>query len=393
MRILILSFYYPPDIGPGPLRAKSLVDALIDVVDTQLHIDVMTTMPNRYHSLASSAPVTEQQGTVSIQRFSLPPHQSGMTDQARAFLSYARAVSKHSHGQQWDLVLATSSRLMTATLGAWIAKRCGAQLYLDIRDLFTDTMEDVLANSSLRFLMPAFRFLESRTFGSAGKINVVSSGFLPHLKNVVPTLEPTVFTNGIDDEFVTTDFSAPESSDLPLVLYAGNIGQGQGLHHIIPAAASALDGLANFTILGDGGERNTLQRLIHDKSLSNVQIIEPVPRDELYNHYQKAGILFLHLNDYKAFRKVLPSKIFEYAATGKPILAGVAGHAADFLREHVPGVEVFDPCDAEAMQVGLRRLLEGPNMIDRTEFCSSYLRKNIMRQMAQDVYSLAKTAQ
>lgn len=393
MRILILSFYYPPDIGPGPLRAKSLVDALIDVEDAQLHIDVMTTMPNRYHSLTTSAPITEQQGTVSIQRFSLPPHQSGMKDQARAFFSYARVVLKHSRGQQWDLVLATSSRLMTATLGAWIAKRSGAQLYLDIRDLFTDTMEDVLANSPLRLLMPAFRFLESRTFRSAGKINVVSSGFLPHIKNVVPTIEPTVFTNGIDSEFVTTDFSPSKISELPSVLYAGNIGQGQGLHHIIPSAAAALDGLANFTVIGDGGECKALQHLIQDNALSNVQIIEPVPRDELLKHYRKADILFLHLNGFKAFRKVLPSKIFEYAATGKPILAGVAGHAADFLREHVPGVEVFDPCDVEALQTGLRRLLEGPSMIDRTEFCSIYSRKNVMRQMAQDVYELTKAAQ
>jgi len=31
-----------------------------------------------------------------------------------------------------------------------------------------------------------------------------------------------------------------------------------------------------------------------------------------------ADVLFLHLNAYKAFEKVLPSKIFEYAATGRP---------------------------------------------------------------------------
>lgn len=393
MRILILSFYYPPDIGPGPLRAKSLVDALIDLADAQLQIDVMTTMPNRYHSYAILAPVNEGQGAVSIQRFSLPPHQSGMKDQARAFFSYARSVLKHSSDQKWDLVLATSSRLMTASLGAWIAKRSGAELYLDIRDLFTDSMQDILKNSPLRILLPALRVLESQTLGSAGKINVVSPGFLPHIKNVVETLEPTIFTNGIDGEFVTADFSSPKSPNPPLILYAGNIGQGQGLHHIIAAAAPALDGLANFTILGDGGERKALQRLVQNNSLNNVKIVEPVPRDELFNHYREADILFLHLNDYRAFRKVLPSKIFEYAATGKPILAGVAGHAADFLRKHVRGAEVFDPCDAEALQAGLQRLLEGPRMIDRTEFCSSYLRKNIMRQMAQDIYELAKASQ
>ena len=49
MRILVLSFYYPPDIGPGPLRAKSLIEEL-KRQDESVFIDVMTTMPNRYHS-------------------------------------------------------------------------------------------------------------------------------------------------------------------------------------------------------------------------------------------------------------------------------------------------------------------------------------------------------
>ena len=105
--------------------------------------------------------------------------------------------------------------------------------------------------------------------------------------------------------------------------------------------------------------------------------------------YRQADVLFLHLNAYKAFHKVLPSKIFEYAATGKPILAGVGGHAADFLKEHVPGVEVFPPCDSNAMQDGLQRLLSGPRMIDRSEFCSLHLRENIMEQMAGDIFALA----
>ena len=142
-------------------------------------------------------------------------------------------------------------------------------------------------------------------------------------------------------------------------------------------------------LIGDGGERKTLQHLVEAGSLSNVRILDPVPRNELFKLYREADLLFLHLNDYKAFRKVLPSKIFEYAATDKPILAGVGGYAADFLRKQVPGVHVFEPCDVAAMRTGLQRLLNGPRRIDRTEFCSHYLRKNIMRKMAKDVLTLA----
>ena len=68
-------------------------------------------------------------------------------------------------------------------------------------------------------------------------------------------------------------------------------------------------------------------------------------RDELIKIYQSADILFLHLNDYDAFKKVLPSKLFEYGALGKPIWAGVAGHAAEFIKENITNAAVFSPCN------------------------------------------------
>ena len=100
MRILILSFYYPPDIGPCPLRTKSLVYALVEIGVEDLDIHVLTTMPNRYHSLVNAALEFEQQGGVSIQRVALPDHQSNMGDQAKVFLAYAWAVSKATPGQR-----------------------------------------------------------------------------------------------------------------------------------------------------------------------------------------------------------------------------------------------------------------------------------------------------
>lgn len=392
MKILLLSFYYPPDIGPGPVRAKSLVDALAEVAGPGLEIDVLTTQPNRYQSLGASAPLSERAGNVSITRFQLPTHKSGMADQAKAFMAFAHAVRKTTKGKKWDLVIATSSRLMTAALGTLVAKRTGAKLYLDIRDLFTDTMEDVLAKSALRVFMPIFRALEGRTFRAANKINVVSAGFVPHIKQVSPGVPISTFTNGIDEEFLNQDYMCFSTNAVPLVLYAGNMGDGQGLHNIIPSIASVLQGKVQFRIIGDGGKRKFLENLLSERAISNVQLANPVPRAELFDEYRAADVLFLHLNDYKAFRKVLPSKIFEYAATGKPILAGVSGYAADFLRDQVPGVEVFEPCDSAAMQASLQRLLSGPRTIDRTDFCSRYLRKNIMREMAKDILSLSRAS-
>ena len=392
MRMLLLSFYYPPDIGPGPLRAKSIVEALRAVSEgagvTSLSIDVLTTLPNRYHSMTAGALEFEQAGCVSIHRFVLPAHQSGMADQSRAFVAYARAVRRQLKGEAYDVVIATSSRLLTASLGAWAARKTQAKLYLDIRDLFTDTFKDLLAKNPLRMLLPVFRWLERWSFSTADQINVVSAGFLPDMQVVVPTKQPTVLTNGIDDEFLAADFSLDCLNETPVVLYAGNMGEGQGLHHVIPSIAKSLERQVNFRLLGDGGRRVALVDALTYYKLGNVEILDPVSREALFAHYRNADVLFLHLNDYPAFHKVLPSKIFEYAATRKPILAGVGGYAANFLREQVPGVEVFSPCDAVAMELGLKRLLAGPRIIDRKAFCARYRRDGIMQEMATDILAL-----
>ena len=78
MRILVLSYYYPPDIGPGSLRAKSIVDALLEEGPSNLKIDVITTKPNRYHSLKILDPKIINNDKVSINRITLPQHKNNI---------------------------------------------------------------------------------------------------------------------------------------------------------------------------------------------------------------------------------------------------------------------------------------------------------------------------
>lgn len=387
MKLLILSFYFPPDLSAGSFRISALVEALAAQGQSNLTIEVLTTMPNRYKGIAPTAPEREQYGNISIRRFALPAHNNGMKDQSRAFLSYARQVRHKMRGKEFDLVLATSSRMMTAYLGAQLSRSMKVPLYLDIRDLFTDTLKDVLSGHISRPLLPLLRQIEKRTFRQAKRINVVSAGFIDHVQALVPDQDLQFFPNGIDAEFFAHDYSKPDYQvgEMPVILYAGNIGEGQGLHHILPSAAAVLKDNATFKIIGDGGRRRNLDEALIQISADNVKVMPPVPREELHRHYGDADILFLHLNDYDAFLKVLPSKIFEYAATGKPILAGVSGYAADFLRNEVAGVEVFKPCDANDMVAAFKRLETSRSVFQRQAFLKDYARKAIMERMAYDI--------
>jgi glycosyltransferase involved in cell wall biosynthesis len=117
-----------------------------------------------------------------------------------------------------------------------------------------------------------------------------------------------------------------------------------------------------------------------------MDLLPPVNRQELIEEYLSADVLFLHLNDYPAFEKVLPSKIFEYAATGKPILAGVSGYAAEFIKSEVSNAEVFYPGDHKgALQVLSKLKLEHT---DRHAFISKYTRTNIMKDMSESIVAL-----
>ncbi len=389
MKLLILSNYFTPDLSAGSFRMQALVDALEPWSRQGLAVDLMTTRPNRYASLRSEAPAFEDRGWLKVHRIEIPSHKGGMGDQALAYIGYAQGVWKRTRLQKWDAVFATSSRLMTATLGAYVSREMDVPLYLDIRDIFTDNMDELLAGSPIKCLMPFFRIAERNAFRRASHINVVSRGFASHIRSIAPKAHLRILTNGIDDIFLKTDFKKSEKYEVePLILYAGNMGEGQGLHKIVPKVAKKLQGKACFRLIGDGGRKAALEAEISAGKMQNVELMAPVPRNSLLKHYREADILFLHLNDLKAFRKVLPSKIFEYAATGRPILAGVTGYAAEFLGEHLPDAAVFDPLDVDAMVEAIDRLIVGPSDFDRSRFCDLFARDRIMQDLAYDIINV-----
>lgn len=173
-----------------------------------------------------------------VHRIPLPPRRGGLSEQLRAFVSYARGVRKVTRRQQYNVVIATSSRLMTAALGALVARSKRAPLYLDIRDIFVDTINGVFPPWLAALIVRPFAVVERMTIRSATIVNLVSSGFLDYFKTRYPNQRFTCHTNGIDEEFLRA-LPQPVKSDSSrlTVLYAGNIGDGQGLHHILPPLA------------------------------------------------------------------------------------------------------------------------------------------------------------
>jgi glycosyltransferase involved in cell wall biosynthesis len=389
-RIVYLTFYFEPDLCAGSFRNTPLaIELAKQAHGKKIIVDVYTTLPNRYSTFEQSAPEFEELGNLRIHRIPLPPHKSGMLDQVFSFKKFYSEVIKLNKNKRADLVFASSSRLFTAFLGYTIAKKNQAPLYLDIRDIFVDTISDVFKSKILKLgILPLLRMIEERTFNYAKHINLISGGFRSYFSKFRNT-EFTFFTNGIDEEFlelIPVVVQKDEVGSKKKIVYAGNIGEGQGLHKVIPLAAKELGSEFEFIIIGDGGTKKLLQDEIHKFSISNVVIRNPVNRKDLQGIYNGADYLFIHLNDYPAFRKVLPSKIFELATFGKPIIAGVSGYAAEFIRNEVSNSFVFEPCNSKQLVDYLRTDM-GSNSIERKDFKLKFRRSIINKMMAESILS------
>jgi glycosyltransferase involved in cell wall biosynthesis len=325
-----------------------------------------------------------------------------MIGQSKAFVRFALGTMAVVSKRDYDIVVASSARLMTAALGSLISWYKRLPLYLDIRDIFLDVIEDLMEGRKAKIVTSIFSKIEAVTLRRADRVNLVSEGFGPYFLGKYPKLNYSFHSNGVDDEFIVASnpgaddqrvhpTKCAESADQIEILYAGNIGAGQGLHTVIPRMAVLLRGQARITIIGDGGNKSALIKKLKEANVADLVHLErPMRREELIRRYCEADVLFLHLNKHKAFEKVLPSKIFEYAALGKPILAGVAGYPAEFLAKQVENAGVFKPGDAEAAIESFKALkLE---TTQRTDFIRRYSRRAISKRIAEDVFALVKTA-
>ncbi len=386
MKILYLSFYYEPDLCAGSFRNTSLAKEISTLLKPDDLIHVVTTMPNRYSTYKEKTLPYQEEGNIIVERVVIPSHKSGLIDQVLAFKTYFFKAIQLSRKNEYDLIFASSSRLFTAFLGSVLSRYKRKPLYLDIRDIFVDTMQDVFKNKFLKYpLLFALKQIENITFSRANHINLISEGFKPYFKKYT-NKKYSYFSNGIDSEFIKMPVSLNQPNNNFIITYAGNIGEGQGLHKIIPEAAKLLGAKYKFRIIGDGGKKKELQDQLRKEQISNVELIPPTSRKKLINYYAESHFLFLHLNDYKAFKKVLPSKIFEYGAFDKPIIAGVGGYAAQFIENNLTNYIIFSPGNAISFVQSLKEYAF--EYKERIDFQKDFARSIINNKMAQSIIKI-----
>lgn len=388
--ILFLSFYFTPDLSAGSFRNTALSEVLSRKMKLRGgdsgKIIILTSMPNRYETYKAVAKEVEQIDNVIVHRINLKSHGNGFFNQAFTFSLFFLEVLKIQKSYDFELVYASSSRLMTAFLGSLIARFRKVKLYLDIRDIFRESLIELFSNKLLRFFVSNFlRIIETITFSKASIINVVTPDMKTYFANYSKKI--SCFTNGIDDIFFNYNFKKIDNSlNCKVITFAGNIGKAQALHKVIPKFAKHHEDNVQFVIIGDGSARQDLERALKEHDVNNVIIHDPMPRNQILEFYKASDFLFLNLDDKDAFYRAIPSKIFEYAATEKIIIAGLKGFSKEFVKENITNVILFNSNDYSDLITAYNNF--EIELSDRSEFLAKYKRNDILIEMSQDILCL-----
>jgi len=374
MRILVVTHYFPPEIGAPQARLSELARAWAADGD---NVTVLTGMPNHPTGVIPSAyrrrlRVFERIDGYDIVRTWLyaTPNEEFIkkTIGHLSFMVTSVLLGLWRTGAA-DVVV-VSSPTFFSIFGAWaISKLKRAPLVIDVRDLWPAIFVElgVLTNRQLVGLLER---LELWAYGQAAEVVVVSEGFRQDLiRRGVPAQKVTTIRNGADlDRFTPGGDSGPGRRRLRvtegeiLALYLGAHGLSHGLDTVLEAAAIVTDApgvSVRIALVGEGAKRSALLAQADRLGVMNITMHPGVPRDEVPGLLAAADICLVPLRDVPLFSTFIPSKIFEYFAAGKAVIGALRGEAAEILRDG--GALVVEPGDPAALARAIATLAGDPD--------------------------------
>ncbi|CAN5428690.1 hypothetical protein BH09SUM1_BH09SUM1_04290 [soil metagenome] len=234
---------------------------------------------------------------------------------------------------------------------------------LEIRDIWPDSIEAVGAKGT-GLGVSVLKILSQWMYRRAHRIVTVGAGYKQKLveSGAAAAEKISVIPNGIDADVFpsTTPNAEPGQNSRFVVSYVGTIGLAHGLEVVLRAADILREEPAvHFMIVGDGAQRAALEEQARRSGLHNVTFTGLLPKGEIPAALAGSGACLVHLRKTELFRTVLPSKMFEAMAMGRPVLLGVAGHSRTVLEEANAGI-AFDPEDANGLVAAIRELAADP---------------------------------
>jgi colanic acid biosynthesis glycosyl transferase WcaI len=367
MKFLILTQYFPPEIGAAPTRLSSMIRELKAYGH---EVEVATAFPN-YPAGKIQAGYKghfyrrEDRDGVTVHRTWLHATAGSGLPRLLNYLSFVlTSLYGLSCAAKPDFLFVESPPLFL-TLTAYVYSRLHSiPFILNVADLWPDAVTEMgLLRKGLATEM--LSWLERWSYRKAMYVNAITEGIRASLL-VEKRLEPEkvlYLPNGVNTMAYQPE-AAEESlkralglAGKQIVLYAGTLGRAHGLENVL-ASAKLLEHRSeiHFLFLGDGSERPRLEKLQREMGLRNVSFHDFVPLSQLRSYYSIAECGLASLLNLPIFESARPSKIFAVLASGKPMVYFGKGEGARLVEQARAGI-VVPPEDSVALARALSDLL------------------------------------
>jgi len=290
---------------------------------------------------------------------------------ARAALRALRLASRH------DVVLAYTPPPFIG-LAAWLAAKLSRRpLVLEVQDLYP---AQALALGVVRpgVVSAVAAAVEHLLYSGAERLVVVTAGYREHaagagadpsrIRLIPNSCDVDAFRPDVEPLPAPWDASAQEGAGSGgaaprprlTALFAGTVGLAQGSEVILDAAAAlAHRPDVGFEVWGGGARYPTLEEGAAARGLGNVRFGPAVSHRDMPRVLARGDVLLLTLHPDPVFSRVVPSKLSEYLAMGRPVVAAASGEVPRILEEAGAGLAV-GPLDGAALARAVAKLADDP---------------------------------
>ncbi len=339
--VTVLTYHYLPENTAGSERVASLVNYLTQCEGDEISL---VTLDN----YQSSCNYKSQNKKLRVFRLSsIKYSKKKFINRALGEFINSLKIVWYSRRFSAEKVLVSVPSMFLMLLAPIFLN--GKILILDIRDLVWDYLPD---NSlPLRLSKSILLRLIGNSLKSYDLVLVTNSIQAMRLKFINPEIcgRLKVVENGISRcRFKGLDRTRKIIQKRSLkvrrpcrVSSIGNVGMSLHIETLIQTAEVLSTDDFEFYIVGDGTQLDKAKKLIREKGLQNIHLIGQLDWNELGKYYSQSDFLYLQVHpDYDSSR---PVRLYEYLATGLPVILAVNGEAREFALqfENVYNVE---PC-------------------------------------------------
>lgn len=356
MRLIIVTQYYPPEIGAPQRRLSDLAKRFTERGHS---VTVLTAMPNYptgrildgYRGMLRRENID---GVRVIRTFIYPTQSASFVRRMLNYLSFV--FSSILFGffllPKSDYLLVESPPLFLGFSAYLLSRAKRARLIFNVSDIWPSGLArlGLVSPTSISYRMSAW--LEAFCYRKAVLVTCQTQGIESEINKRFPSVATYHLTNGIALE----DFDCSQPSlldvrnrlikddDKIVLLYAGLHGLAQALGQILDAAALLQDEQIRFVFMGDGPEKAMLQERTEQMYLQNVSFLDPQKPSDVPLYLIAADVVIVSLK--ATYKEAVPSKLFEAMACAKPILLVASSEACEIVDKYNTGL-IAEPDNPE----------------------------------------------